>query len=255
MRVIILGSGVIVPQKERGFPGYLIEIDGEQLLFDCGAGTVNKLTKLGYDISELSYLFITHFHIDHVSDYPTLVKVIVFTGRKILNVYGPKGLINGSKMLFEDFPWFSYISKQQKYFENFKFKEVIEGLVEQTDKWKVSCIPVVHFNGIAYRVESGNKSLLYSGDTSYDENLIKLGKNVDVAILECSFPDEKALTDHLHLIPSQIGELASKMECKKVVLTHLYPECKGREKEMIEKVKGKFDGEVVIAKDEMKIEI
>lgn len=254
MKITVLGSGVIVPQKERGFSGYLIEIDGEKLLFDCGAGTVSKLTKLGFDVSQLNYLFITHFHIDHVSDYPTLVKSRAFTGRKTLNVYGPEGLINGSKMLFEEFPWFSYMGKQQKCFEYLKLKEVTEGLVEQTDKWKVNCIPVVHYKGIAYRIDSNNKSLLYSGDTAYDENLIKLGKGVDVAILECSYPDEKTLIG-IHLIPSQVGEIANKIKCKKVVLTHLYPQCRGREREMVEKVKEKFDGEVIIAEDEMKIEI
>jgi len=254
MKIIFLGTGVCIARKERASPGLLVEIEGENLLFDCGPGTIKTLVNLGCDVSQLSNLFISHFHIDHVNDYPALVKDRRFTTRKQLNVYGPVGLKKHNDLLFKQvFPYMG-AENDLNVFEFLKLKEVSEGAVEEKDNWKVSCIPVVHGNAIAYRIDCGSKSLLYSGDTGPSDNLIKLGKNVDVAIIECSYPDEQTLKGD-HFIPSTVGKAAQEMQAKKLFLTHLYPECKGKEEKMVEEVKKHFDGEVAIARDLMKVEI
>jgi ribonuclease BN (tRNA processing enzyme) len=70
--------------------------------------------------------------------------------------------------------------------------------------------------------------------------------------LECSFPDLISLKGR-HLCPTTAAELATKMNAKKLVLTHMYPECEGRENEMLDNVKGIYAGEVVLAEDGIKI--
>lgn len=260
MKIVFLGTGVGIARKERASPGLLVEIGGENLLFDCGPGTIKTLVNLGCDVSQLSNLFITHFHIDHVNDYPALVKDRRFTTKKQLNVYGPVGLNKHTNLLFKQI--FRYMGPETDLnaFEFLKLKEVSEGVVEEKGNWKVTCTsvlvsnPIVHGNAIAYRIYSGNKSLLYSGDTGPSDNLIKLGKNVNVAIIECSYPDEQTLKGD-HLIPSTVGKTAQEMKAKKLFLTHLYPVCRGKEDNMIEEVKKYFDGEVIIAKDLMEVEI
>jgi len=51
------------------------------------------------------------------------------------------------------------------------------------------------------------------------------------------------------------GNLASKMKAKKLVLTHLYPECEGREEEMLIQAKRHFAGQLSIAEDGIRIKI
>ena len=252
MKLTFLGTGVCIAKEKRGSPGLLAEIDGEKLLFDCGSGTIKTLKSLGYDISNFSYLFLTHFHIDHVSDYPAIVKDRKFTTEKTLNVYGPVGLRNHTDILFTQL--FSYMSSDLSVLEFLKIKELAEGLMEETENWTVNCAPIVHSGGIAYRIDSKGKSLLYSGDTAPCDSLIELGKDVDVAILECSYSSKESLTGK-HLIPETAAQAAQKMKAKKLILTHLYPETEGKEKDMIERAKQHFDGEVVIAEDLMEIEI
>ncbi len=252
MKINFLGTGVCVARKERASPGILIQAGKDNLLFDIGPGTVKTLVGLGCDVSRLKYLFITHFHIDHVNDYAALVKDRKFTTEKQLNVYGPEGLKKFGDVLFNQA--FPYMGKELNVFEFLRLKEVSEGLVEQNKDWKVSCAPVTHYGSIAYRIDSKGRSVLYSGDTAPSDGLVKLGKNVDVAILECSYPDEKALKGS-HLVPATAGKLAQEMKAKKLYLTHLYPACEGREHEMIEEVKRHFDGEVFIAEDSMKVKV
>ena len=251
LKLTKLWSGVAIPNKKRRFPGYLIEIGKEKLLFDCGAGTVNTLTQLWIDVNEIKFLFLTHYHIDHVCEYPTFVKARV-RSRNELKVYGPSGLEKITNVFFKEM--FRYMSEDLDCFQYLRIHEVKEGLVEKTDKWKVSCIPVKHFDGVAYRLESDNKSILYSGDSTADKKLTTLGKDCDLAILECSFPDKKSLKG-LHMSSDDIGKIANEANFKKVVLTHFYPESIGREKEIIANVKKQFDGEVLVAEDFMTIEI
>jgi len=103
-------------------------------------------------------------------------------------------------------------------------------------------------------MDSFGKSLLYSGDTGPCQSLTELGREVDLAVMECSFPDPTSLKDE-HLNPTLAGSLAVKMKAKKLILTHLYPECDGREEEMLIEAKRRFTGQVLIAEDGMRIRI
>jgi len=83
---------------------------------------------------------------------------------------------------------------------------------------------------------------------------VKLGREVDLAIIECSFPDSTTIRGE-HLYPLLGGKLDSEMEAKKVILTHLYPECEGREEEMLRQAKRHFAGQISIAEDGIRIKI
>ena len=85
--------------------------------------------------------------------------------------------------------------------------------------------PVAHNpESLAYRVTgSDGRSVVYSGDTDYSENLIGLAENADVLVCESAFPDERKVDGHL--TPSLAGEIATRAGVRKLVLTHFYPEC------------------------------
>ena len=252
VKITFLGTGVCIASAKRGSPGLLIEAADDLLLFDCGAGTIKTLESLGYKVSNLVYLFLTHFHIDHVIEYSAIVKDRRFSTRKELCVYGPPSLYRHSDILFKKL--FPYMENELNVFEFLTLKEVQKGLVEQTDNWKVTCAPTKHASGVAYRLESEGKSILYSGDTSPCTSLIKLGKNVDVAILESSFPNKNSIVGD-HLTPETAGNLARKMKCKKLVLNHFYPLCDGKESYMAELARQYFDEEVIFADDLMEVRI
>jgi ribonuclease BN (tRNA processing enzyme) len=67
------------------------------------------------------------------------------------------------------------------------------------------------------------RTLAISGDTDYCRNLVELASEVDLLVLECSFPDEKKVEGHL--IPSLVGRIGLESRCKKLLLTHFYPIC------------------------------
>jgi ribonuclease Z len=91
MRATFLGTGGAVPTTERGPSAFLLERDGERLLFDCGEGTQRQMMRFGTGFT-ISHLFVTHLHGDHVLGIPGLVQTLDFNGREApLAIHGPPG--------------------------------------------------------------------------------------------------------------------------------------------------------------------
>jgi len=98
----MLGTGTSYLDPERVQSGILIEIDNESILFDIGAGVFHRLAQLKVDLNSISSIFLTHFHIDHCSDFLMLCQNLWLSGReKPLNVYGPPSIKQWYRGLFD----------------------------------------------------------------------------------------------------------------------------------------------------------
>lgn len=266
MRITFLGTGssMSTPKKEgkpfRSYTGFYVETGHDFLLFDIGPGAVTKLLESGIDtLHKPTHVFITHYHLDHCLDLIALAKHrgLFYTGsgkKYPVHVFGPDGLSSVAKHLFSDLPQWDYMDKELGAFEVLQMKETMKGQVAEGTGWRVTCSPVKHYNGVAYKLEMNGKSLVYSGDMGYDENLAVLGKNAEIAVVECSYPDKKSLQG-LHLCPEDIGKLATLGNFKHTILTHMYPACEGREDEMKRTIESLANTKVAIAHDFLSIEV
>ena len=282
IKLTILGSGTAAPRLERNMAGYLLEAGNKKILFDSGPGTIRQLLKLKVNLLDIDDVFYTHLHNDHINDLGAIIWSNNYgMGRKTaLNIYGPKGFKKYFKILMEK------ILKPTKLNYGINVKEMWNGsiikipiknennkkflIINKIDKNSmmdknnknnainiknnkyitIKSIKSEHTDAsISYRIEHDNKSIVYSGDTDYSNEIIKISKNADLLILECSLPDNKKAKGHL--TPSLCGKIAAKANVKKSVLTHFYPEADKAD------VKGQctkeFNGEIILAKDFMEI--
>jgi len=67
-------------------------------------------------------------------------------------------------------------------------------------------------------VEKGKK-VVYSGDTTMCSNLLKLARDADLLVLDCTYFD--AMEERNHLSLEQAIEIAKKTNAKRVILTHV----------------------------------
>ncbi|MEZ3144880.1 ribonuclease Z [Halobaculum sp. MBLA0143] len=91
LRVTFLGTSGAVPTVERAPSAVHVNREGESLLFDCGEGTQRQMMRFdtGFDIS---HVFVTHLHGDHVLGLPGLIQSMDFNGRDApLAIHGPPG--------------------------------------------------------------------------------------------------------------------------------------------------------------------
>jgi ribonuclease BN (tRNA processing enzyme) len=225
------------------FPDHLI-------FFDGGGGSLRQMPRLGLDYRKIDFLGITHFHPDHVSDMvPFLFALnytVDFTRTLPLRIIGPQGLEN-------------FYDKMRGIFGHWieaktyplSLHEAKEARLEFPDFFIETLLMAHSDSSIGFRVEAEGKSMVYSGDTDYCENIVRLGKNADLLILECSFPDERKSSGHL--TPSLAGKIAREASCKKLLLTHFYPVFQGHD--ILQECQREFSGEAVLAEDGMKINL
>lgn len=93
MRITFLGTSAGTPTPDRGLPSVMLEVDGEQILLDCGEGTQRQMMKAGASLGKKMKIFITHMHGDHIFGLPGLIQTMNLINRTHpLEVFGPPGI-------------------------------------------------------------------------------------------------------------------------------------------------------------------
>lgn len=252
--VTILGSGTCVPSLNRSSCSVLVEIEGSKLLFDSGAGTMRRLLETGTTIFEISHIFYSHFHPDHTSELIQLLFANKYPDsmrrKQPLTIIAGDGFSN-------------FLSGLQAAYGN--WIELAAGMLKTIElytngsdsrnfkKFTVNSVPVEHNDeSLAYRITGPDeKSVVYSGDTDYSDNLVHLAKDSDLLICESALPDQLKVDGHL--TPSLAGKIATRANVKKLVLTHFYPECE--QADIVKECRKTYSGPLVLAEDLLKIQL
>jgi ribonuclease BN (tRNA processing enzyme) len=243
MRIVILGTGTGIPVKARGSAGLYVHVGGEHLLFDSGPGTLKRLTEVGVTYQHLDRIFYTHYHPDHCLDLVSILfamRIPAPARKRPLAIYGPRGLKTLYRQLNRAFHgWI----EPQTY--RLTLKEIDHTRLAFSD-YRVRTARMNHSAAaLGYRVETGGKSVVYSGDTDRCEEIIVLGRGADALILECSHPDERKVIGHL--TPTECGRIAAEAGCRHLVLTHFYPVFQGYD--IRKRVRQSFRGRLTLARD------
>ena len=238
-KVTLLGTGTPIPDPVRFGPSTLVEAGNQKLLFDAGRGVPIRVRQLGFRESKIDVVFLTHYHSDHTSGIPD----IWLTGWLGNNRQKPFRLIGpvGAKSLMANL--------ENAYALDIKIRLVDEklppegiataveefekdGVVYDNDGVKVIAFTVDHGADIkpavGYRIEYKGHAVVISGDTRYDQNVIKYGTGVDLLIHEVcivrpellSNPFIKRVVDH-HTTPREAGQVFSLAKPKLAVYSHL----------------------------------
>jgi len=250
LKVTILGSGTCVPSLRRSSCSVLVETGGAKLLFDMGAGTMRRLLEAGVTIGEISHLFFSHLHPDHTGE---------LAGFLFASKY-PDGHRRHSRLRITAAEGFmAFYERLEKVYG--QWIDLEEGIVDvfemsnarpdfmQLDFSGLSTVPMAHTKtSIGYRLTMpDHTSIVYTGDTDYCKNAVRLAMDADLLICECALPDEMKAPGHL--TPSLAGRIASEAQVKNLVLTHFYPECDGVDIEA--QCRKTYDGRLVCAEDLM----
>ena len=218
MKIYFLGTNGWYSSPTGDTPCILIDSKDHYVIFDAGNG-IYKIDKYIKEDKPIS-LFISHFHIDHISGLHILNKFNFKQGIDIYMARGRKKDFN----LFVNPPYTIGIANDKKNIYNMKsnirLHELEEG--ESNVGFPVMMKKLYHgFENHGFRVTLEGKSIVYSGDTKIVSNGLLLAKNADLLIHECSNitpapePDLWGHTD-----PMQTARFAKDANVKKLVMTH-----------------------------------
>ncbi|WP_461207435.1 MBL fold metallo-hydrolase [Clostridium sp. DL1XJH146] len=236
MKIKIIGNWGAFPEKGEASTGYLLEIDGYNILIDCGSGVLSCLQEY-ISLDDIDIVILSHYHWDHIADifpFQYNCKISTALGRR-------------------KNPLEIYAHTKDNRFNQLNYggaciaKEINKDTKLTFGKVKVTFEEVKHpAYGFAMRFEENGKIFAFSGDTEWCDGLINISKEADLFLCECSLFDDQLGKFKGHLTPGEIGKISNMNSIKKVVLTHFphYAEIKLLKTE----VEAIFRGEVELAK-------
>ncbi len=153
MQITFLGTSSGVPTRSRNVSSVALRLPqrAELWLFDCGEGTQHQILRSDLKMSQLSRIFITHMHGDHIFGLMGLLASCGLAGNvRRVDIYGPEGLNE-------------YLQACKRYSHTHfsypvKVHAISPGIIYEDSEFIVSCNTLHHrVTAYGYRVEEKNR--------------------------------------------------------------------------------------------------
>lgn len=209
MRVSFLGTNGWYDTKTGNTICVLVETKNEYVVFDAGNGfcKLDRYIKHNKPV----YLFLSHYHLDHVIGLHALNK---FRFKGGLDIFGPAGLRMFFKQVIKK-PYtigLSGLPMQVRLHEISKKTILPKGL---------SWAPLLHSTiCYGYRLFAEGKTVAFCTDTGICNNFYLLAKEADLLISECSLRPGEQNKKWPHLNPADAAGLASAVKARRLALIH-----------------------------------
>ena len=284
MQVILLGTGIPLPNPARGTAATLVIAGDQAMLVDTGRNCAVRLAQAR--IGDVTAVLFTHYHSDHIAGFGELLVARGIAGAKQpLPVIGPPGarrVVDGFRMAYSLDE--SYRAAHHgKYWgtqgTKAKVSESSAGIVYDADGLKVTMFKVNHDPidpAVGYRFDYQGKVVVVSGDTVKTEKMIEMSKDADLLVHEALDlqtinrikpmlkrvdPRRAALLGDVvdyHTSTMDLAVIAREADVKKLVLTHLVPSIaplEAAEKNFIRGMSDVYSGPIVVGRDGMTIDV
>lgn len=266
IKITFLGTSSAIPTDKRNHISIFMNYKDENILIDCGEGTQRQIRKAKINPCSITRLLITHFHGDHVFGLPGLLQTLALNNyNKTLYIYGPKGTKKYILEIFKTFIGIKKIKFEIKEVSGkflktkdfeisalpldhdapcngylFTEKDKLRINRDKLAKLKIPNIPelakltmkknikyqkkTINYKDLTY-LEKGKKISIIL-DTALCNNITKLTKDNDLAILESTFLEEsgngaKLAKEYKHLTAKQAANVAKKSKVKELIITHI----------------------------------
>jgi ribonuclease BN (tRNA processing enzyme) len=218
MELTFLGSSNAFASEGRYWSSFIVD---KKYIFDAPPTLLPHLKRLNIPLTDIEVLFLTHHHGDHFMGVPFLfLEYMYMTQRsKDLYIVGPPGVQDW----IEDFANRCYpnISKDAGYRR--VYVDATAGTEQTAGPVRFWSLPMCHvkdhMDAFGYRATIDGRTVAYTGDTMFCEEVIELAKGTDVLVVDCTYsggagPEHMGLDDARRIRQRIAPETT-------IVLTHL----------------------------------
>ena len=283
MQITLLGTGTPAPSLKRQSAGYVFEAGSSVIVMDHGPGAHHRLLEAGYRAEQVTHAFFSHLHYDHCMDYPRLVlqRWDMGAGRiPDLKVYGPAPIARMTTQLFgEEGVYGADIRARVEHQSSIdvftarggtlprqrpapQVTEVQAGSVVTGDGWTVTVGHAAHVQPhlecVAFRLDTADASVCYSGDSGACDALVDLARGCDVLIhMNHHFSGSEPSAAYRAACGNHVDNavIARRAGVKTLVLTHLLPQIDrpGIREQIVHEIQQEFAGRVIWGEDLMRL--
>ncbi len=219
VQVTFLGTGDAFSAAGRCHAAYLVTTPSIRFLLDCGPMTLMALKreKLPVDIDAI---VLSHLHGDHFAGIPFFFLEYVYQSPRTrpLIIVGPRGTESRVRDLYA--AMYRELALRGLPFP-LDFIEVDPGVPLRAEAIAIEPFRVPHQEldiSLGYRIGVDGKTILYSGDTGWTEELVKQSQGTDLFICECCYFHMRV---EFHLDYPRLAENRRRLGCRRLVLTHV----------------------------------
>jgi ribonuclease BN (tRNA processing enzyme) len=246
VHLTFLGTGDAFASHGRFQSGYLIEADGCQILMEAGPTVLCALKRMSLAPADIDIILISHLHGDHFGGLPFLILEYLWESprSKPLKIAGPAHLEERTWRLFNTmFPFSS--GDVERVRRNIEFIEIEPARKIRVGKVEVQSLRVPHMKRdvcLALKIEIGGKTIAFSGDTGWVDELITFTTGADLFLCECTYFDNPL---GVHLSYPLLETKRKNFEVKRMLLTHVGREVLERSSQL----------KIELAADGMRVEV
>jgi ribonuclease BN (tRNA processing enzyme) len=225
MKVRVLGCSGGIGGRHLRTTSLLVDHD---ILIDAGTG-VGDLSLA--ELALIDHVFLTHSHLDHVACLPFIVDTVGDVRNKPLTVHATRAtleIIQAHVFNWAIWPDFSEIPDRDRPF--LRYATIREGQATAIEGRGITALPANHtVPAVGYRIDSGEGSLVFSGDTTVCDALWKAVnkiRNLRYLIIETAFSnrERQLAVVSKHLCPAMLQEELLKLQREaEIYITHLKP--------------------------------
>lgn len=211
MKIIFLGTNGWYDTATGNTICVLIDAPEAYVVLDAGNG-LYKLDQYIKDRQKPIYLFLSHFHLDHLIGLHSMAK---FRFKQGLTIVGQKGT---KRILFQLIRQPFTLALQ-----DLKTKVQVEELESRqgTVSFLEAALKLKHVSSCyGFRFKLGGKIVSYVPDTGLCDNALKLAKGADLLITECAFKAGQNSLEWPHLNPLTAAKLANSAKADRLLLVH-----------------------------------
>ena len=276
MRITFCGTGAGgAISRERANSAIHLAHGDARLLLDCGPGFLERMVEADLNPDRIQAVVYSHLHFDHAMGIVDLFCRLLARSGPPVAVYGPRD----TDAYIEAAVAFARVNATRPQLHEWLDGVGVEltrpGDARELGPFAVRSVEVPHapyLECLARRFELGGRSLVYSGDTAYaPDALVPLADGADLLIHEAythaavdRFAERNAMSGDArermraaiaatHSQAEEAGKIAQAAGVRHLALTHLLPT--ETERELIAAAGAAFDGEIIVARDGLALEV
>ena len=189
-------------------------------MLECGPGVLAGVKRMGIPSDAPDAVLVSHLHGDHFGGIPFLFLEYLFENprQRPLVIAGPPTILERS------FALYSALYRELQSFElpfEIKVIELHPGSRITLAGFEVEAFRVTHNAepfSLGYRIADSKSTLLFSGDSAWNEDFVEKSRGVDLFLCECCTMEP---TVPMHTSYQELLANRDRLECKRLLLTHL----------------------------------